>query len=183
MEKKAIAYTADIVLGNTGMVIERALERKRIEEYAKDNNITIVAWFEEEACEENLSARPKLTEALAYHERYDVVLLERVWAISRKWREVRSVIEAFEAKKVHVEYATTMWDCVSMMARHYFRPAVRRAEPRAYALEGEKKASASINLVELYGRWAHKKRSELAALSGKKAAIRKPAVLAFAEMV
>ena len=179
MEKKAIAYTADIILGNTGTIIERALEKKRIEEYAKENHITIVAWFEEEAYEENPFARPKLKEALAYHEPYDVVLVERVWTISRKWKEVRGVMEAWEAKKARVECATTMWDCVSMMARNHYRPADKRMALPTWAVEGEKKAAAGINLVETYGRCAHKERAPLMAPSGRKAAVRKPAALAF----
>jgi hypothetical protein len=178
MEKRAIAYTADIILGNTGMVIDRASEKKRIEEYAKENNITIVAWFEEVAYEENPLARPMLKEALAYNEPYEMVLVERVWTISRKWSELRSVIEAWRAKKVRLECATTMWDCVSMMARNHYRPAERRmALPRCLS-EGEKKV-ASINLAETYGRAAHKERVAGTTARGKKAAISKPAELAF----
>jgi hypothetical protein len=179
MEKKAIAYTSDIILGNTGLVIERALEKKRIEEYAKENNITIVAWFEEEAYEESPLARPKLKEALAYKEPYDVVLIERVWAISRKWTEVLGVIKAWEAKNARLECATTMWDCVSMMARNHYRPAEKRMALPGCALEGEERTAASINLVETYGRAAHKERALVVAPSAKKAAIRKPALLSF----
>jgi hypothetical protein len=172
MEKKAIAYTSNIVLGNTGMVIPSALEKARIEEYAKENGIKIVAWFEEEGCEENLMARPKLKEALAYNEPYELVLMERVWAISRRWREVRRVIERFEAKKAKVECVTRLWDCVSMMARHYNRLGWRNV---VCALEGEPR---SINLVETYGREARNTRALVWAAEGK-ASVRRPAHLAF----
>jgi hypothetical protein len=176
MEKKAIAYTTNIVLGNTGMVIEPALQKERIEEYAKENGITIVAWFEEEGYGETPMARPKLREALAYNEPYELVLMERVWAISRKWKEVRGVIELFEAKKASVECATRLWDCVSMMARHYNRPTSRHV---ACALEGESRVPGSINLVETYGREARKERRALVLAGGNTAATRKPAHMAF----
>jgi hypothetical protein len=168
MEKKAIAYTTNINVGNTGLVIERALERKRIEEYAKENGMTIVAWFEEEGYEENPMARPKLREALACTEPHEVVLMERAWAISRKWREIRGVMKALEAKNVRLECATRLWDCVSIMARHYYRAGGRAVCP----LEANR--ARSINLVETYGREA---RVVLATGHRK---IRKPAHLAFA---
>jgi len=173
MEKKAIAYITNIALGNTGIVIEPAFEKARIEEYAKENGIEIVAWFEEAGNEENPMARPKLKEAMAYGEPHELVLMERVWAISRKWKEVRGVMEAFEAKGAHLECATRLWDCTSMMARHYNRPTWKRL---ACAMSGECK---SVNLVETYGREAREARAW--AKAGKKAAIRKPAHLAFAK--
>lgn len=171
MEKKAIAYTTNIVLGNTGLVIERALERKRIEEYAKENGITIVAWFEEEVYEENPMARPKLNEALACTEPHELVLMERVWAISRRWREIRAVMNLFEAKNARVECATRLWDCISMMARHYYRANGRVACP----LEAKNRIPGSINLVETYGR-----KARLVFANGKRPSVRRPAHLAFA---
>lgn len=169
MEKKAIAYTTNINVGNTGLVIECALERKRIEEYAKENGITIVAWFEEEANEDNPMARPKLNEALACTEPHELVLVERAWAISRKWREIRGVMEQLKAKNVHLECATRLWDCISIMARHYYRARGRAVCPL------ESSRVRSINLVETYGREAR----WVSATRSRK--IRKPAHLAFAE--
>jgi hypothetical protein len=153
MEKKAIAYTANIVVGNTGIVIEPALERKRIEEYAKENHITIVAWFEEEACGGNPLERPKLKEALACNEPHELVLMERVSAISRKWKEIRTVLAMLAANNVRVECATKLWDCISMMARYYNRPVASRA-------------ACSVRTLVM-------------APSGNKVKVRRPAVLAF----
>jgi len=175
MEKKAIAYTTDIILGNTGMVIDRASERKRIEEYAKENGITIVAWFEEEVYEENPTARPKLNAALACTEPHELVLVERVWAISRKWKEIQGVIKLFETKNARVESTTTLWDCVSMMARNHYRTTGRVA----CAVEDDNHVPESINLVETYGRATRKERTLVLAAEGQKASVRKPAHLAF----
>jgi len=163
MEKKAIAYTSDIILGNTGEVIEREFQKKRIEEYAKENHITIAAWFEEEAYNDTLFARPKIRELVAYKEPYDLVLVERTWALSRRWTEIKAFIKVLEANNGRMECATTLWDCVSQMARNYYRPAGKRVEMAACALEAQEAAApASINLV---GRTGGPRRSQTTVMS------------------
>lgn len=182
MEKKAIAYTSDIILGNTGLVIEREFQKKRIEEYAKDNNIQIVAWFEEEAYHENPFDRPKIQALLGYQEAYDLLLVERTWAISRRWREVRALLNAAANKKARVEATTTLWDCVSQMARTYYRPNRRGAETPTCALEANEGAPKSINLVQTYGRAASKNAGRFVhVVVGPNRAhkVRRPAQLAF----
>ncbi|MBN1656252.1 MAG: recombinase family protein [Deltaproteobacteria bacterium] len=153
MTKRAIAYTSDIILGNTGEIIERAFQRKRIEQYAAENGVEIVAWFEDEAYNENIFARPRVKEMLEYREPYELVLVERTWAISRKWKEIRAMMQVLESKHARVEATTTLWDCVSQMARNYYRPAQRKVESPSYALEAEReRESATIDLVKTYGR-------------------------------
>jgi hypothetical protein len=154
MEKRAIAYTSDIMLGNSGEIIDRSFQRKRIEQYAKENTVNIVAWFEDEVYDE-LFARPKINELLAYAEPYDLLLVERTWAISRKWLELRALIKALEPKKVRLEATTTLWDCVSQMARDFYRPAGKRNPlPVCVPNAEEEGRPTSINLVETYGRTA-----------------------------
>jgi hypothetical protein len=182
MEKKAIAYTSDIILGNTGLVIERAFQKKRIEEYAKENNIEIVAWFEEEAYHENPFDRPKIQAIMGYKEPYDLLLVERTWAISRRWREVRALLKATENKKARVEATTTLWDCVSQMARTYYRPNRRGAEMPTCMLEANEGAPTSINLVETYGRAASKNAGRfvhVAVEPNRTHKVRRPSQLAF----
>jgi hypothetical protein len=153
MEKTAIAYASDIILGNTGEVIDRAFQKARVEEYAKENNIKILAWFEDEAFSEYLFSRPKIKEMIAFKDAYDYVLVERVWTLSRKWKEVKALLKVLEPKQVKVQATTTLWDCVSQMARHHYRNAAMSFDMIPCALETEAPAeAASINLVETYGR-------------------------------
>lgn len=181
MEKKAIAYTSDIILGNTGEIIERDFQKKRIEEYAKENDIKVVAWFEDDIYNENPIARSQVQALAAYKEPYDLVLVERTWAISRKWKEIRAFMELVDNKKARMEATTTLWDCVSQMARNYYRPTRKGVEIPACALEGE--APASINLVETYGRAAAKNADRIANAvvepNRSKAKVRRPNQLAF----
>jgi hypothetical protein len=183
MEKKAIAYTSDIILGNTGEIIERDFQKKRIEEYAKENNIKVVAWFEDDVYNENPIARPKVQALAAFKEPYDLVLVERTWAISRKWKEIRAFMELVANKNARMEATTTLWDCVSQMARNYYRPARKGMVVPACALEAEEGAPASINLVETYGRAAAKNGGRFVNVvvepTRAKAKVRRPNQLAF----
>jgi len=182
MEKKAIAYTSDIILGNSGEIIERAFQRKRIEEYAKENNIKVVAWFEDEAYNENLFARHSIQALLACKEACDLVLVERTWALSRKWKEIRSFMKVLGDKKVRLETTTTLWDCVSQMARNYYRPLRHPAfQPACSSAENDGPAE-SINLVETYGRAAAKNDryvNVVMAPDRAKVKVRRPSQLAF----
>jgi tRNA(Ile)-lysidine synthase TilS/MesJ len=163
MTKRAIAYTSDVILGNTGEIIEREFQRERIEAYAKENEIEIVAWFEDAMYSENLFTRPKVREMLTYTEPYELVLVERTWAISRKWKEVRALLRVLEIKNVQMEATTTLWDCVSQMTRNYFRPARRKVELPVCAVDARRtEQPAAINLVETYGRSKSKNRDRYA---------------------
>jgi hypothetical protein len=182
MEKKAIAYTSDVILGNSGEIIERVFQRKRIEEYAKENNIKVVDWFEDEAYNENLFARPNIQALIACKEAYDVVLVERTWALSRRWKEIRAFMKVLEDKKVRLEATTTLWDCVSQMARSYYRPLRHPAGRPTCSLVETEGAAESINLVETYGRAATKNDryvNVVVAPDHEKVRVRRPAQLAF----
>jgi hypothetical protein len=183
MEKRAIAYTSDIILGNSGEIIESAFQKKRIEEYAKENNIKVVAWFEDEAYNENLVARPEIQSLIAYEDPYELVLVERTWALSRRWKEIRALMNVLDNKKVRIEATTTLWDCVSQMARSYYRPLRHPGEMPTCALAEEEGAPTSVNLVETYGRSAAINRGRQAevvkAPAHTKVKVRRPAQLAF----
>ena len=182
MEKKAVAYVADIMLGNTGEIIDRAFQKERIEEYAKENNIAIVRWFEDALYNDDLFSRPGVKEMLACTEKCEYLLLERTWAVSRRWVELKAFITAVEAKEMRVDAATTLWDCVSQMARNYYR------NPNAVAacsLEAQPCEATSVNLVEEYGRTNQTPdRMAVKAASGKGARmkIRRPNRLVLGEL-
>jgi len=169
MEKRAIAYTADIILGNTGEVLSREYQKARIKEYAAENGIEIVGWFEEEVYNEHLFARPKVKEMLAYEKPFEYVLVERVAALSRKWTEIKPLLSAMGTKHARMESATTLWDCVSQMARTYYRNYCAPCGVAPCSFEAEHAEASSVNLVEEYGRstWTPEKRANAALAKGR----------------
>jgi hypothetical protein len=122
MAKKAIAYISDIILGRTGEVISRSYQADLINKHASENDIEILAWFEDEAYNEDVLSRPGIRGLLAFGRPYDLVLCERVWALSRSTTVLESFFEELENRRVKFEAATTMWDCVSQKCRRRFSP-------------------------------------------------------------
>jgi DNA invertase Pin-like site-specific DNA recombinase len=133
MEKTATAYASDIIQGQTGRIIERAFQKARIEKYAKENNIRIIAWFEDEAFNECMFGRPQIKELITFRKPHDYLLVERIGTLSGKWKEVQAILRVMEAKRVRVQATTTLWDCISQMARHHYRNSTMpsHAIPRA----------------------------------------------------
>lgn len=117
MKKKAIAYTSDIILGRTGEVISRKYQKELIRQFAENNNLEIVAWFEDEIYEEYILTRPGIQRMLAYDGPCEVFLVERVWALSRKMATLTGFFKLLAQKKIRLETATYLWDCTSQMVR------------------------------------------------------------------
>ncbi len=128
--KKAIAYVNDIILGRTGEVIKRSCQVELIAQYASDNGIEIIGWFEDEMYRENVLERPGIKALLSCTNPYDVVLCERVWAFSRSMGALEPFFAELERRGARLEAATVMWDCVSQQCRRRFR-GTRKTAPEA----------------------------------------------------
>lgn len=126
--RKALAYVSDIILGRTGEVIKRSCQVELIAQYASDNGIDIIGWFEDEMYNEDVLKRPGIKALLAYDKPYDAVICERVWALSRSMAALEPFFKELEKRDVAFEAATTMWDCVSQKCRHRFGPS--RGQPQ-----------------------------------------------------
>ncbi|HYK89895.1 MAG TPA: recombinase family protein [Acidobacteriota bacterium] len=118
--KKAIAYVSDIILGRTGEVIRRDCQVELISQYAADNDIEIIGWFEDEVYDEDVLMRPGIQGLLGCDRPYEMVLCERVWALSRSMAALEPFFKELERRAVRFECATTMWDCVSQKCRHRY---------------------------------------------------------------
>jgi len=126
---KAIAYTSDVILGRTGEVIGRAHQKELIERHAADNGIEIVAWFEDEMYSEDVMSRSGIQKLLANKDTVDLVLVERVWSLSRDMKVLEPFMDAIERKGAKLESATYMWDCVSQMCRRRFDASLPQLKP------------------------------------------------------
>ena len=119
MSRKAIAYVSDVILGRTGEVIRRSAQRELLRQYAEENDIEIVAWFEDEVYNEDILSRPGIQQLLGCEKECDCVLVERVWALSRQWPMLRGFLKALELHGRQLESATLLWDCVSQQCRKF----------------------------------------------------------------
>jgi len=126
MTKKAIAYTSDVVLGTTGEVISRKYQKEIIRQFAEDNGIEIVKWFEDEMYDEDVLSRSGVKDMLGCADGCDLILVERIWAFSRNWSALAELFNRLDRRSLRIDCATTMWDCVSQMARHRYDSSLDR---------------------------------------------------------
>jgi DNA invertase Pin-like site-specific DNA recombinase len=124
--KKAIAYVSDIILGRTGEVISRESQRKAIEKHAAEQDIEIVAWFEDEMYSEAVLSRPGFQAMLANDLGCQTVLVERVWCLTRNLKALENVTEALDAHNLQLEAVTLLWDCASQHCRRLAKGGLKR---------------------------------------------------------
>jgi hypothetical protein len=146
--KKSLAYVSDIILGRTGEVIKRSCQVELIAQYASDNGIDIIGWFEDEMYIEDVLMRPGIKAVLAYDKPYDVVLCERVWALSRSMAALEPFFRELDQRGVTFEAATTMWDCVSQKCRHRFSSARGQAQPARLVEAHEEHVKSHVSRPE-----------------------------------
>jgi hypothetical protein len=125
----AIAYVRDSAPDRPCEVVARACQIERIQRYATDHNVEIAAWFEDEACNEDLLKRPGIEALLAYDKPYDRVLCERIRVLSRSAKCLEPFFRELDRRGAGFEPVTSMWDCVSQKSRRRFQslPTLPRA--------------------------------------------------------
>ncbi len=144
MARRALAYTSDIILGRTGEVISRAAQRAAIRRHADANEIEIVAWFEDEAYNADVLGRDGVRRLLACVNSGDLVLVERVWSLSRRWPALEPFLAELRRRGAQLEATTLLWDCISQRARHF---GTERKPERAWAAEAVPAAAATPTAI------------------------------------
>jgi DNA invertase Pin-like site-specific DNA recombinase len=119
MPRKAIAYVSDIILGRTGEVISREAQKTAIRQHAAEAGIEIVSWFEDEAYNEDIVGRDGIRALFASASAGEILLVERVWALSRNWKALEAFMSELDYRGMKLESATTLWDCTSQRARQF----------------------------------------------------------------
>jgi DNA invertase Pin-like site-specific DNA recombinase len=143
--KRAIAYVSDIILGRTGEVIKRSCQVELIAQYAADNDTEIIGWFEDEMYNEDVLMRPGIRALLSCDKPYDLVICERVWALSRSMAALEPFFKELDRRGVKLESATMMWDCVSQQCRRRFRgPARAKSRPAPAVAKSREAEHASV---------------------------------------
>jgi len=143
--KKAIGYVCDIPIPGTDLVISKEDQRLRILKFAEKENLELIAIYEDEAFTEDFMNRPGVKKILECPERFEVVLVERVWCLSRKRKEIEPFLKRLDARDVELVCSSYLWDCLSQAVRHRYMGSLaekRRqlAKARALAKTGKEAA-------------------------------------------
>lgn len=115
--KQAIAYTREITLAESGETIHRSRQEERIKAFAAENGLEIVAWFTDEAKEDDLLNRPGIQALLASCRSCGVVVCERAWVLARSIAALKPFFRELDRRGMEFECAELMWDRVSQQCR------------------------------------------------------------------
>jgi DNA invertase Pin-like site-specific DNA recombinase len=114
---RAIAYVSDLTLGHSGETLNRRKQIESISKFASEHQIEIVAWFEDETCTDQVLMRPGIQALLACDKPYDLVICERVWALSRSMKALEPFLTELDRRGVGFDCAASMWDVASQQCR------------------------------------------------------------------
>ena len=118
--RKAVGYVCSVPVTGSELMVSKEDQRLRILKYAEKENIELVSIFEDENFGEACVSRSGVAKMLNCADAYDAVLCERVWAFSKKMKELEPVLSKLEARKAGLVCTSYLWDCVSQQVRHRF---------------------------------------------------------------
>jgi len=119
-KKKAVGYVCAIPVPGAGEVISKEDQRLRIMKYAKRENVELVCIYEDDEYSEDFKTRPGVSKVRDCRELIDMVLVERVWSLSRKRKELEPFLKELDEKNVQLVASSYLWDCVSQQIRHRY---------------------------------------------------------------
>jgi len=134
--RRAVGYVCDIPIPGTDLTITKEYQRQRIMEYAKRENVEVVCVVEDEEYTEDFVSRPGVQELLNFSEGYGMLLVERVWVLSRKRRDLAPFLVMLDVRNARLTSASYLWDCLSQHVRHRYMGALasrQKEEVRALA--------------------------------------------------
>jgi DNA invertase Pin-like site-specific DNA recombinase len=118
--KKAVGYVCEIPIPGTDQVVSKEDQKLRIMKYAQKENLTLVCIYEDDKATESLNGRPGIEKIRTHEEPFDLLLVERVWSLSRKRKDLEPFLRELDRKGVEVVASSYLWDCVSQQIRHRY---------------------------------------------------------------
>jgi len=126
-KKRAIGYVCEIPVAGSDLIISKRDQRLRILKHVEKENLELLCIYEDDTFTENPLDRPGVNRVLMCKDEYDVVLVERVWALSRKMKGLKPILAKLDAKEVPLMATSYLWDCVSQQVRgRYSEDAVEK---------------------------------------------------------
>jgi len=115
----AVGYAARMprVAGGDLYFIE---QKKKIEEYARDNGLELTGTYEDMSSDEPVLRRPAITGILSSEKTAGVLLVDSVCYVARNHVEMREFLEALDAEGMKLETASFLMDKLSQFVRRWY---------------------------------------------------------------
>jgi len=143
--RKAVGYVCDIPILGTDLKIGKDFQKQRIQEYAKRENIEIVCIYEDDQYREDFLNQPGVKNAINCGPTVDTILVERIWSLSRKRKELEPFLRTLDQKRIQLVCSSYLWDCLSQQVRHRYLGSLGeklRKESEAQAEQKREKRAA-----------------------------------------
>jgi len=101
------------------MARDRQIES--IRQFAEDNEVEIKAWFEDKTELKDVLLRPGIHAMLAHDGAFQMVICERIWAISHSMEFLAPFLKELDRLGARLETVTPLWDRVSQQYRRRAR--------------------------------------------------------------
>ena len=137
--KRAVGYVCDIPIPGTDMVISKEDQRIRMLKYAEKEGLELACIYEDEQYSEDFMNRPGVQKILDCKENCGLLLVERVWSLSRKMKELKPFISELERKNWELVSSSYLWDCVSQQVRHRYMGALAEKQRQAARAKADSK--------------------------------------------
>jgi len=131
--KRVIGYVCDIPVPDTDLVISKDDQRFRIMKYAKNEDLEIIHIYEDEEYTDDFINRPGVQKILNSRDDLEILLVERVWCLSRRMNELMPFLKKLERNNIQIVTSSYLWDDVSQGVRHYNLVARLRRERKKQA--------------------------------------------------
>ena len=137
--KRAIGYVCDIPIPGTDMVISKEDQRVRMVKYAEKEGIDLVCVYDDDKYTDDFINRPGVQKLLDCKENCDMLLVERVWSLSRKMKDLKPFMTELEKKNLQLTASSCLWDCVSQQVRHRYIGSLAEKQRAAAKQKAENK--------------------------------------------
>lgn len=115
--KRAVGYACGIDLEHEGIFVPAETQKDRIRKLASALNLRLADIYADEDREAEILERPAMKKLLQEENQAGVIILDRIWALSRRREKLQPFLRALGEKGIGLEIATTMMDVASQYVR------------------------------------------------------------------
>ncbi len=143
---KAIGYVCDIPIPGAGELISKEEQRIRILKHVEKEALELVSIYEDEKHTEDFINRPGVQNVLNCKEDFEVLLVERVWCLSRRMKDLLPFLEKLDSMDVQLVCTSYLWDYASQKVRRRYTEDLgermrKEAKARAATVRGKRQAA------------------------------------------
>ena len=115
--KRAVGYACGIDLEHEKIFVPVETQKNRIRKLASALNLRLADIYVDEDREAEILERPAMKKLLQEENQAGVIILDRIWALSRRREKMQPFLRALGEKGIGLEIATTMMDVASQYIR------------------------------------------------------------------